>query len=144
MTAPTLVHDRPMLEELDLATCWALLACVPIGRIAVVEASDDVLVFPVTIAVDDHTIRFRTAAKLARRLAGRRVSFEADWIDAGSRTGWSVLGHGTATVAIGPPGTQPQPWPRGRSRVLVTLRPDSVTGRNLRPAPFVRDNRGYL
>lgn len=82
-------------EELDVATCWDLLAEERIGRVVFAEG-DDIEVFPVNFAVGGRSILFRSApgTKLALVAAHPRVAFEVDHhTDAEV---WSVIVWGVA------------------------------------------------
>jgi nitroimidazol reductase NimA-like FMN-containing flavoprotein (pyridoxamine 5'-phosphate oxidase superfamily) len=95
--------DRQGLEILDADTCWALVASTPVGRLAFMDAGEPMIV-PVLHAVDGHSVVFRTTvgAKLLAASMGAPVAFEVDGIDAGLRTGWSVVVRGTAGEVIDP------------------------------------------
>ncbi len=86
----------------------------------------------------DGAIWWRTATwtGLAVHLHGWRVAFEADELDAPTRSGWSVLARGglehVRTGAEPEPAggwPTPVPWPDDRRRMLFRLVPDELTGR---------------
>ena len=131
------VETRSHLEPLDRNQCFALLAEHTLGRLAVSIANQPVI-FPITYALDGHSIVFKTdpGTKLygAR---GRKVCFEIAGVDADQGTGWSVLVVGTAevvekaseqrrldTVDLGA-------WNPGPKQHWLRLRTDAVTGRRL-------------
>jgi nitroimidazol reductase NimA-like FMN-containing flavoprotein (pyridoxamine 5'-phosphate oxidase superfamily) len=99
MSTP-LGSDRRGLQIVDFDTCLSRLAAQPVGRVAMVERGD-LVVLPVNHVVVGLTIGFRTApgTKLAQAVDGKAVGLEVDAFDARSRTGWSVLVQGTARVA---------------------------------------------
>ena len=107
--------------------------------------------WPVNFLVDGEAIVFRTDYGSKFRLAvlrGAPVSFQIDGVDAGQRTGWSVLVQGSATEV--PDGDvrrlRLQPWAPGRKSHWVRIAAESVTGRRIRLSelrPWV-DGRGYL
>lgn len=92
--------DHQGLEVIDTEECWQLIAGAPVGRIAFVEAGDP-MILPVNHAVVGRRVVFRTARGVAlqQALNDRPVAFEVDGFDAASRTGWSVLVRGLATLA---------------------------------------------
>jgi uncharacterized protein len=89
--------DPVELEELDEATCLALLGSVSVGRLAFVARGAPVIL-PVNHAVHDGCVVFRTAigSKLdaAERDDRPRVVFEADAVEDDVESGWSVVVHG--------------------------------------------------
>lgn len=93
MTSPA--HDHARMEVLGSEESFALLASVPVGRIAFV-ADGKPQVFPINFAVDGTHIVFRSAlgSKLDAAEMGRRVAFEADQWDQSTRSGWSVVANG--------------------------------------------------
>ena len=83
-------------EILDEEDCWDLLRAHDVGRLAVANGPE-VDICPVNYGVDGDGIIFRTNA--GRKMiwaSGRPVAFEVDSIDVATRTGWSVVVHGTA------------------------------------------------
>lgn len=87
--------DRHGLEVLPPEECWALIAATPVGRVALVDAGEPAI-FPVTHAVHDHQVVFRTAtgAKLSAAEMNQPLAFEVDGWDPVERHGWSVLVRG--------------------------------------------------
>jgi nitroimidazol reductase NimA-like FMN-containing flavoprotein (pyridoxamine 5'-phosphate oxidase superfamily) len=77
-----------------------LLASVPVGRVAFVEAGEPI-VLPVNHTVVGHRVAFRTTqgALLHEALMDRSVAFEVDDFVPERRAGWSVLVRGRATLA---------------------------------------------
>jgi nitroimidazol reductase NimA-like FMN-containing flavoprotein (pyridoxamine 5'-phosphate oxidase superfamily) len=87
------------LDTLEPDRCQALLAEAPWARIAfVVDGAPEVL--PVHVIVLDGDVFFRTApgAKLATAAASGPVAVEADGGEPASRTAWSVVAHGEASI----------------------------------------------
>lgn len=123
------------LEELDVDTCWELLATQPVGRVAINRRGRGPLVVPVLYRVEPRRgIVYRTGVgtKLAR-VNGGSVSFQVDAVDEAARTGWSVLLEGlahevdlTAAAAI-------EPWMEGRLDHAVRIVADRISGRRLVP-----------
>jgi uncharacterized protein len=84
------------LHTLARAECLELLRTVTMGRIAFAERGLPAIQ-PVNFTVDGSNVIIRTSGggKLAAAVTGAMVAFEADEVDAATRTGWSVvvLGH---------------------------------------------------
>lgn len=97
-TSPT---DRNGLEVLPLATCLELAASVPLGRVAVVERGQP-LVLPVNHLVVGSAIVFQSTAgsKLEAALLDRAAAFEVDDYDETTRTGWSVVARGHVELVL--------------------------------------------
>src|SRR5579864_625394 len=94
MRSLDLISGTGIVSEAD---CWQMLNTQIIGRIASV-ADDRIEIFPVNYSVDQQTIVFRT--NVGRKLAGLaagEVAFEVDAVDSETRTGWSVVVHGTVS-----------------------------------------------
>lgn len=89
--------DRNGLDILSFEECLALLATVPVGRIATSMRALPAVV-PVNFVVDRDTVVFRTGdgKKLAAALNHNVVAFQADAWDPATRSGWSVMVVGTA------------------------------------------------
>ncbi len=139
----TAEHDQPEdhagLETLPFDTCLRLLASVPLGRIGF-YADGEVVMLPVNHAVDGQDVVFQAAegSKLTTAEQQDLVAFEADDYDERTRTGWSVLVTGRATVVYDEAETQrlallgPLPWPVGVEHPFwIRIRPTSVTGRRI-------------
>lgn len=134
------------IVHLTVAECWTLLGTTDVGRLAVTVRGQPEI-FPVSFAVDDGTVVFRTGegTKLATLLTSPRVAFQADgaWPDDGDAS-WSVVLKGRtgevrwlsalADVTL-PPFL---PWLDGAGRVVRVV-PHEVTGRRL---PRARRPRG--
>lgn len=131
--------DRSGLEVLDHEECMELLASVPIGRVAMID-SGEIVVLPVNHVVDEGRVCFRSApgAKLDAGIMQHVVTFEVDAYDAESGTGWSVLVKGRADLVTDPDDLERlrksgvRPWSNPTFRTnWVTLHATSVTGRRI-------------
>ena len=133
--------DRSGMEILDHDECMALLASVPIGRVAMID-SGEIAVLPVNHVVQDGRVCFRTApgAKLDAGIMQHVATFEADDFDAEAGTGWSVLVKGRADLVtdadelerLRESGVRPWSNPTFRTN-WVTMHATSVTGRRIIP-----------
>ena len=104
MPAAPSADPRPgRIEELTRSECFGLLAGGTLGRVALIDDRGPV-VFPVSFALDRHTVVFRTepGTKLHAAARGSLVCFEADGTDAAGRTGWSVIVRGEITEVTDP------------------------------------------
>src|SRR4051794_9758040 len=131
--------DRRGLRVLDLEGCLARAAHHEIGRAAF--ASDgEITILPVTYLIDGTGVSFLTTwgSKLQVAADGGRMAFEVDETDPATRSGWSVLLQGAATlldddVRIADLNSRGMsPWPGSETPTFwVHLRPDSVSGREI-------------
>ncbi|GAB3975514.1 pyridoxamine 5'-phosphate oxidase family protein [Actinoallomurus acanthiterrae] len=134
-----MTHDAGAAQSLDRDTCLRLLRSVVIGRVAWADADGRVVVLPVNFLTDGEAVVFRTAegGKLSAVREGRYLSFEADDVEPGLRTGWSVLVSGTAQLVtdravIDRLEHSPlAPWAPLPRSCFVRLPPDQITGRRL-------------
>jgi nitroimidazol reductase NimA-like FMN-containing flavoprotein (pyridoxamine 5'-phosphate oxidase superfamily) len=134
--------DRRGLRVLDLEECLSRTAHHEVGRVAF--ASDgDMTILPVTYLLDGAGVSFLTTwgSKLQVAADGGRMAFEVDETDPATRTGWSVLFQGSASIVEDPARISrldarlPGLWvPAGTRTFWVHLRPDSVSGREIVPA----------
>lgn len=136
-------------EKIPREECLALLAAAGIGRVAVADPGSAPLVVPVNYVLDGENVVFRTdyGAKLHLAVTGAQpVSFEIDGLDAGRRSGWSVLVRGAAAALEAPDVERLSlaPWAPGGKTHWVTITPVSITGRRIRLAGGGTDARGYL
>ena len=123
---------------IPVAECWQLLTSVPFGRIVFTEQALPA-VHPVNFAVADSAVVIRTGPgpKLDAAMRGDVVAFEADAIDPETRTGWSVLVIGHASVVVDIDrlvdvvDVEHRPWVRGAGRHVVQIAGERVTGRRL-------------
>jgi hypothetical protein len=125
-----------LMEILDEDQCWALLASVEVGRLAVAVAGD-VDIYPVNFILDGRDLVFRTAegTKLLEVALADRVAFEVDGYEPEHGRAWSVIVKGRAQdldtfeEIYQAEGLPLFPWnaaPKGR---FVRIVPGAVTGR---------------
>ena len=137
--------DPASFRELGEDECRERLGHSSIGRVAWCGPRGP-QVLPVTIALSDGAVVFRTAAngQLARGIRRAVVAIEVDEIDPTTRSGWSVLVVGRAEL-VGEPGElvqlwlhhDPQPWAAGMRTLFVRVQPERITGRQVSPASDV-------
>ena len=128
------------LRILDHAECLELLRTVTMGRIAFAERGLPAIQ-PVNFTVDGSNVIIRTSGggKLAAAVAGAMVAFEADKVDAATRTGWSVVVMGHASLIrdidqlVALAGPDSHPWAPGRSDHVIRIRSERITGRRVVP-----------
>ncbi|MCT9009497.1 pyridoxamine 5'-phosphate oxidase family protein [Streptomyces sp. NPDC054766] len=129
-------------HELDRQECMRLLAKVPVGRVVYTRQALPA-VLPVNFCLDtDNSVLLRTSSgsDLVRAIDGVVVAFEADEFDAETRSGWSVVVTGRATVVTDPAEHErlsqvgPASWMPLRNAVFVRIESEMVTGRDLRGA----------
>lgn len=86
-------------EVIDREASLALLATVPVGRIAMSVNSLPVIV-PVGFCLDGSNVVFAVEEHdgLAERVHGAIVAFQADMFDPTGQSGWSVLVQGPARL----------------------------------------------
>ncbi|MFC7619415.1 pyridoxamine 5'-phosphate oxidase family protein [Microlunatus sp. GCM10028923] len=126
---------RPIPAE----ECLVLLRSQVIGRIGWTD-DDGLQLLPVTYALHDRTIVFRTSpyGPLAGLHRQQPAVFEVDAFDASTRTGWSVVVHGRAR-GITDPGDlvavwrakDPVPWAPGTRNLFIAVTLDQITGRTV-------------
>lgn len=129
------------LHTLDRTECLELLRTVTMGRIAFTEGALPAI-HPVNFTVDASNVIIWTSGggKLAAAVTGAMVAFEADEVDAVTRSGWSVvvLGHASLIrdidelVALAVPDRRP--WAPGRSNHVIRIKSERITGRRILPA----------
>lgn len=126
------------LSALSAETCMSLLASVPVGRVVFTERALPAI-RPVNHVVDDGNVIIRTDLGTAVGAAAGRgtvVAYEADVIDADTRTGWTVVVTGVAQVVTEPHDVARyldllHPWVDGERNHLIRIPPDLVTGYEL-------------
>jgi nitroimidazol reductase NimA-like FMN-containing flavoprotein (pyridoxamine 5'-phosphate oxidase superfamily) len=128
-------------QELSVDECLHLLGAHRFGRIAVVVDGRP-SVFPINYALDGDSVVFRTApgTKLSGAALGH-VAFEIDEVDETTQTGWSVVVHGVGneiTTTLDQHSERLraltiQTWVPGEHGHWVSILPQSITGRRLRP-----------
>ncbi|PWI12916.1 pyridoxamine 5'-phosphate oxidase [Streptomyces sp. Act143] len=127
-------------RALDRQECLRLLAKVPVGRVVYTRQALPA-VLPVNFSLDaDTSVVLRTSpdSDLVRAIDGVVVGFEGDEFDAATRSGWSVVVTGRATVVTDPAEHErlsqegPVSWMPVRDAVFVRIESELVTGRELR------------
>lgn len=126
------------LELLDDDEAWRLIGSSGIGRVGVSIGALPAI-FPVSYAVVDRSVVFRTApgTKLSAALAGAIVAFQVDEHDPTAREGWSVLMVGRSAVDDDPE-TLLLATAAGLDLIaggdrpnVVRIRPELVSGRRI-------------
>lgn len=134
--------DHNNMEVLSRTECLELLRTVPVGRVGLTSGALPVIV-PVnfTVSDEDDGIVFRTGdgQKLHAALDGTVVAFQADSYDDRTKTAWSVLIQGFATVhPVGPPNGRTFPdvdtWAGIEPTHVVVLSTDQISGRRILPS----------
>ena len=128
------------LHTLDRAECLGLLRTVTVGRIAFIESALPAIQ-PVNFTLNGNNVVIRTSGggKLAAVVAGAVVAFEADEIDAITRSGWSVVVVGHASLVrdidqlVALAGPDSQPWVPGRTNHVIRIKTERITGRRIVP-----------
>lgn len=125
------------LEAMARSDAVALLTTAAVGR-AVFIAGALPAVVPVTFAVHDGAVVLRTASGTRLAAAADRgvLSLQADDVDPGSRSGWSVVVTGVAELVIDAVQRAVirglvQPWAPGEHDVYVRLPMTVVSGRRI-------------
>jgi uncharacterized protein len=126
---------------LDRAESLGLLASVPVGRlIFTVNALPTVRLM--NFALVDGLIVIRTAddSTVARKVHDTVVAFEADELDNGTCSGWSVTVIGRAAVVADPEiaaryrAVPLVPWAAGPRDTFLTITTEMAEGRRVRRA----------
>ncbi|MFE3219401.1 pyridoxamine 5'-phosphate oxidase family protein [Streptomyces antimycoticus] len=124
---------------LDRQECLRLLANVPVGRVVYTRQALPA-VLPVSFSLDaDSSVLLRTSAGsgLVHAIGGVVVAFEADDFDTATRSGWSVVVTGRATVVTDPAQHErlsrvgPRSWVVTCDDVFVRIESEMVTGREV-------------
>ena len=125
---------------IDEAQCVELMQSTPIGRVAFVTRTDEVLALPVNFSWHEDSIVFRTleGQKLAAAVEGKSVCFEVDQWNSEDRSGWSVVVQGKAREVTNwaeieqLEGIGLVPWAREKwRRMWVRIEPTNISGRVL-------------
>jgi hypothetical protein len=130
------VHGQ--LIELTSEECWQLLASGAVGRIAWVTLGRPIVI-PVNFTVEGTTIYIHTSpySAMVREIDDSQVAFQVDNIDAGSRSGWTVVAQGRAELrypdAMNPRTPAVDVWPAGTKGATVAIDVDGISGRRLTP-----------
>jgi len=131
--------DERTFGPLSSEECRRRLEGGSIGRVAW-NTVDGPQVLPVTYAVHNDAVVFRTAAygPLADLRHVRRVAFEIDEFDAETRTGWSVVVVGQSRAAAKAAElvelwsqADPVPWAPGTRNLFIEIRIDQLSGRSI-------------
>lgn len=126
-------------RALDRQESLRLLTKAPVGRVVYTRQALPA-VLPINFSLDtDASIVLRTSpgSELVRAIDGVVVAFEADEFDAATRSGWSVVVTGKATLVTDPAEhdrltqTGPTSWMPLREGVFVRIESEMVTGREL-------------
>ena len=132
-----MLTDTRSLEALSTRECVELLGGVPVARVIFTDHALPA-VLPLTIAVLGDAVCFRTTAdsRLAGMADGSVLTVQADSIDPGTRTGWSVVASGVAEVVTDPREramveSVVQPWAPGDHSVSVRVPLTAISGRRI-------------
>jgi nitroimidazol reductase NimA-like FMN-containing flavoprotein (pyridoxamine 5'-phosphate oxidase superfamily) len=111
-----------------------------VGRLALCTVLGPTI-YPVNFTVDAHAIVFRTGAfsELSSLVRNADAAFEIDYIDWGTRRGWSVVAKGRAEIIDDPEeidrlrelGHEPRPWAKGLRRTYIRIPWREITGREV-------------
>jgi nitroimidazol reductase NimA-like FMN-containing flavoprotein (pyridoxamine 5'-phosphate oxidase superfamily) len=143
----TVESAEPVVELLDEAECWRLIAAGGVGRIGYTGRFGPT-VLPVNYVLHEGTVVFRTGqhSPLGEDLrtgiehAESKVAFEIDEASAGTREGWSILVQGAAHLVDSDAerasvvGSGVEPWAGGEKELFVRVIPTRITGRRIRRA----------
>ncbi|MEV0414925.1 pyridoxamine 5'-phosphate oxidase family protein [Streptomyces sp. NPDC050448] len=133
------MYPNDGFRELGRQECLGLLATAPVGRIVYTRQALPA-VLPVNFSLDSDgavLLRISAESELVRAVDGAVVAFEADAVDAVSRSGWSVVLTGRAAVVTDQAElnrldqTGPRSWAPSPKEVFVRIEPELVTGREL-------------
>ncbi|MFD4977289.1 pyridoxamine 5'-phosphate oxidase family protein [Streptomyces sp. NPDC058424] len=133
------MSENDGFRSMDRQECLRLMAEVPVGRVVYTRQALPA-VLPVNFALAaDTSVLLRTSvgSDLVRAVDGVVVAFEADAFDAESRSGWSVVVTGRATVVTDPVEherlmrTGPRSWMPIEEDVFIRIEATMVTGREL-------------
>lgn len=129
--------EERSLETLSRKEAVALLATIAVGRVVFTVGALPAIV-PVAFAVHDGAVVMRTSpdSRLAKAAPGGVLAFEIDDIDAETRTGWSVVVMGVATVVADPEAQAAidgvvETFAPGHTDVCISLPLTVVTGRRV-------------
>jgi nitroimidazol reductase NimA-like FMN-containing flavoprotein (pyridoxamine 5'-phosphate oxidase superfamily) len=124
------------LVALDESACWDLLPQARVGRLAWTDPDGRIMVVPVNFGLDGHTVVVRTGdtALLDAARACRRCAFQAEDLEPGLRSGWTVLVDGQLTAAEDDAtaerlGRLVDPWLREPRPHVLVLTATQITGR---------------
>ncbi|MET7451956.1 pyridoxamine 5'-phosphate oxidase family protein [Streptomyces sp. NPDC005574] len=126
-------------RELSRQECDGRLTGMSVGRVVHTRQALPA-VLPVSFCLDrDGAVLVRTSAssELVSAIDGAVVAFEVDEVDASTRSGWSVVVTGAATLVTDPAEharllrSGPRSWVAAPEEVFVRIAPELVTGREL-------------
>lgn len=125
-------------QELTRQECLALLPTAPFGRLVFTEGALPA-VMAVNFVLDARGVIIRTVAgsSLCAAVDASVVAFQADDIDAGRRSGWTVTVVGQATIVHDPVEVARlarlplQPWVGGQRDTFIAVDLGIVTGRRI-------------
>ncbi|MER5434118.1 pyridoxamine 5'-phosphate oxidase family protein [Streptomyces sp. NPDC002588] len=138
--------ENDTFRTLGRQECFRLLAEVPVGRVVYTRQALPA-VLPVNFSLDeDASVLLYTSARseLVQAIDGVVVAFEADEFTTATRSGWSVVVTGRATVVTDPAEherlslTGPRSWMPVQDGVFVRIESELVSGRELSGAHSVR------
>ncbi|MDX2530988.1 MULTISPECIES: pyridoxamine 5'-phosphate oxidase family protein [Streptomyces] len=136
------MSQNDAFRSLDRQECLRLLSKVPVGRVVYTRQALPA-VLPINFSLDtDASVLLCTSpdSDLVRAIDGVVVAFEADEFDAATRSGWSVVVTGRATVVTEPAEHErlsqdgPMSWMPLQEAVYVRIESEMVTGRELNGA----------
>ena len=130
--------DSTGIEVIDRAACLDLLAADQVGRLAVLEGGQP-LILPVNYGLDGESVIFQTAAGTKLDAARRTPAcFEIDGFDRTTHSGWSVVVRGRleeVTSLHGPAFERIRslsaPWVKGERTHVLRLVPSVISGRRV-------------
>jgi hypothetical protein len=132
-------HSTDAFTPISPTRCRELLRSQNIGRVAW-QAADGLQILPVTYAVHDGTIIFRTSpyGVLSELIRPTDVALEIGELDQESRRGWSVVVQGRAQGVAEPAQLVRSwtvgglvPWASGVRNVFIQIIPQRITGRDV-------------
>jgi len=129
-----------LLAALSEAESVALLATQDVGRLVYTRRALPA-VSPVNFVLRDGAVWIWTAStsSMWQAVRGAVVAFEADRLDAVTRSGWSVVVLGVAQLIVDPAEIGralrdgPEPWVSGRKEHLIRVPIEEVSGRRIIP-----------
>jgi hypothetical protein len=134
--------DSVSLEQLPQEECLRLMGTVPVGRIVYTrQALPAVELVNFALIDGDIVVRTHAEGKLAAATRGAVVAFEADSVEPGQHTGWSVtvVGQAQAVTDIADirrlDREAPPSWATGEHDHFIRIAPVIVTGRRVGSHP---------
>ena len=128
----------PGFVALTDTACWQLLSQVRVGRLAWADADGHIVIVPVNFGLNRHTIIIRTGETtlLDAARAARRCAFQAEDLEPGLRSGWTVLVDGQLTLTDDEATTERlgqlvDPWLREPRPYVLVVTATQATGRTL-------------